>query len=669
MNLVWSDWEDDPAEETSPYIDWLKTVTFDGAEVKDGISIAPLPVSRLALGEDGSGLCGSATSPAPLPEFARPPEGSVMADAPDIQLTWMPDSDCAIVGVIDSAIALSHARFRRIDGGTRFLAAWLQGARWRDGAAVPFGREVFRTEIDRLMFRATVGGTVDEAAFDRAAGVTDFDHARGDRRLENNATHGTHVADLAAGFDLRDPEMDQARRRLPIIAVGLPPRTSMGASGNFLEFFAIHAVAYIIDRADRIWRACGYGPDGGFPIVINLSYGLQAGPKDGHMLIEEVIRAANAAAAETGRVIRVILPAGNDLLSEGAAVFDVEGDQAQTLEWRLKPEDHTPNYAEVWSDVLNGAGGAQPKHALSLRLAPSGGPQSPAAPGRAGQRATLVDDADPDRPIARIYCRKHDNVPPGGQTSPPWHRVGYVLCTRPTLDEDRLAGAPAGVWNIAVSAGDGPPGARRGFAYVQSDQSLTFGSDTGLISTFAHPDFTAHDAAGRWIDAYDYPTDGSAPALTDTTPPMTRRGTLNTIASLAEARVIGSYRQSDGKPSTFSSAASSAVVGDGRAAPSALLPGEDGAARFGLLAAGSKSGSAAAFQGTSFSTALATRRIALAFLDWIDGGQQGDAPGTEAWFDAQATADEAAADWPGRTMPEKAGFGRLTAPATGRLQR
>ena len=48
----------------------------------------------------------------------------------------------------------------------------------------------------------------------------------------------------------------------------------------------------IIDRADRIWQACGYGPDGGFPIVINLSYGLKAGPKDGHMLIEEVIRAA-----------------------------------------------------------------------------------------------------------------------------------------------------------------------------------------------------------------------------------------------------------------------------------------------------------------------------------------------------------------------------------------
>ena len=44
--------------------------------------------------------------------------------------------------------------------------------------------------------------------------------------------------------------------------------------------------------ADRIWQACGYGPEGGFPIVINLSYGLKAGPKDGHMLIEEVIRAA-----------------------------------------------------------------------------------------------------------------------------------------------------------------------------------------------------------------------------------------------------------------------------------------------------------------------------------------------------------------------------------------
>ena len=670
MTLAWSPWQDDPSTDAglSPYIDWLKTVTFGGQEDKDGISIAPLPLSRLACGlEPGGRLCGDRESPAPLPGFARKPRDEEMAEAPDIQLTWMPDADSVIVGIIDSAIALSHARFRRIDGGTRFLAAWLQGGTWRSGAAVPFGRELFRTEIDRLMWRATVGGVIDESAFDRASGLTQFGHPRGDRRLETNATHGTHVADLAVGFDLRDSRQDEARRRLPLIGVGLPPRTSMGANGNFLEFFAIHALEYIIDRADRIWQACGYGPDGGFPIVINLSYGLKAGSKDGHMLIEEVIRAATRRGRELGRPIRVILPAGNDLLSEGVAEFDIVPRVPVTLDWRIRPEDHTPNFAEIWSEIQPGDGGPQPRHPLLAQVSPPLGPASPDGPGRAGQIATLTDTDAPDRPLARIYCRKHDNAAPTGPATHPWHRVGYYLCTAPTLEIDRMSGAPAGAWKLAVSGAE--PGAEHAYAYVQSDQTLTFGSITGLLSTFDHPDFQAVDERGRAIDACDYPLHDSDPVLTDLPPPITRRGTLNAIAGHSESRVIASYRATDGKPSTFSSAASSEPVGDGRAAPTVALPGQDGAARFGLLGAGSKSGSAAVMQGTSFSTALATRMVAMALLDWLDGGRKSDAPGSEGWFLKQAVAEEAEADWHGRVSAIKGGFGRLPAPPRGRLPR
>lgn len=671
MSLRWSAWEEDPssAEGLSPYIDWLRTTTFAGMDEKDGLSIAPLPVSPLACGmPPGHGLCGPRDTPAPLPLFARKPADEEVAEAPDIQLTWMPDSDCVIVGVIDSAIALSHARFRRIDGGTRFLSAWLQGGAWRKDAAVPFGRELFCTEIDRLMWGAKIGGVVDEAAFDRAAGLTQYGDPRGDRRLETNATHGTHVADLACGFDLRDATADEARRRIPTIAVGLPPRSSMGANGNFLEFFAIHAIEYIVDRADLIWKACGYGPDGGFPIVINLSYGLKAGPKDGHMPVEQVIRAVERHGAETGRPIRVILPAGNDLLSEGVAEFDLPEEGPVRLDWRIRPEDHTPNFAEIWSDLIPGGGGEAPAHPLSLSAAPPFGPESPCEEGRAGQMTTLSDDAHPPRPVARVYCRAHDNRPPCGSVAPDWHRVGYIVCTAPTLEIDRTGGAPSGRWKLALS-GSGAEAGRRAFAYVQSDQTLTFGSVTGLLSTFDHPDFEAVDESGRATDAYDYPTDGSQPRLTDHPPPITRRGTLNAIGSHSESRVIGSYRETDGRPSTFSSAASSEPVGDGRAAPTALLPGQEGAARFGILAAGSRSGSAVAMQGTSFSTALATRTVSLALLDWIDNARPGEAPGSRDWFEAQASTDESEASWPGKTASSKAGFGRLKAPVRGRVER
>ena len=95
MTLVWSGWEDDPSAGAglSPYIDWLKTVTFGGQEDKDGISIAPLPLSRLACGmEPGGPLCGDRESPAPLPGFARRPDGAEMVSGVSTAArgSWLP---------------------------------------------------------------------------------------------------------------------------------------------------------------------------------------------------------------------------------------------------------------------------------------------------------------------------------------------------------------------------------------------------------------------------------------------------------------------------------------------------------------------------------------------------------------------------------------------------
>ncbi|MDD9923604.1 MAG: S8 family serine peptidase [Boseongicola sp.] len=657
MTLSWSDWQNAPAsvDADAPYVDWFRTAVFGGSDEAEGLSLKPLPRAASVGGD---------LQPAPLPNFARPAPDTTVATNPRIELSWTPDADSVVVGVIDSAIALSHARFRRIDGGTRFLSAWLQAGDWRNGAAVPFGRELFRTEIERLMFHARRGDAIDEAAFDRAAGLTQFGHARGDRRLEEAGTHGTHVADLAAGFDLRDSSLDEARRRIAMIGVGLPPRSCIGASGNFLEFYAIHAIDYILDRADRIWNACGFG-DGSFPVVINLSYGLQAGPKDGQMLIEKVIAAAAARAASEDRVIRVVLPVGNDLLSEGAAEFNLASGQSSSLDVRVRPSDLTPNFVEVWSDEINGSPNPQSRHTASIAMSPLGtNIPGPSGPGQPGQIATLTNSDRPDVPLARIYVTAHDDEPLNGDPSQK-HRIAYVICTCPTQESPIGLTAPAGAWTLQLTS-EAQDQDTKVWAYVQSDQSLTFGSETGLAPTFAHPDFDMYDSTGRFIDAYSYePT----PVLTDVTPPIQRLGTMNAIAHTEAARVIGSYRLTDGKPSIFSSAARTDAVGQGRVAPSALLPGEDGAARFGLIGAGSKSGSVIAMAGTSFSTALATRRIALELLNWIDNGRVGNAPGDEAWF-AQITPNEDQnAQWPGATEPAKAGFGRMDGPETGRIAR
>ena len=649
MTLEWSGWTDDPTLDDfmTPYIHWQKEVIFDGLPEKDGLALEPpLPLSKMA-----AKLSGKTHQRVALPNFARPGPDEANEEDPLIRLTWMPDPDCAIVGVIDSGIALSHARFRRLDGGTRFLSAWLQGGEWRSDRDLPFGRELFRTEIDQLMFRAVSAGAIDEAQFDREAGVTQFFHARGDRRLENNVTHGTFVADLAAGYDLRHSHEDELRRRLPMIAVGLPPNPSMGASGSSLEFFAAQAIEYIIRRADRIWDACDHPKGGAFPIIINLSYGLEAGPKDGHMLIEQLIRAVNEKADKHGRPIRVILPAGNHNLVQGCAKFEFGETRKQSIDWRVQPEDQTPNFVEIWSDVLTGDAPDGQTHPLGVCLAPQSGPASTATPGQDGQINTLNLDG---KAVARIYCRRHDS----GEG---WHRMAYLLCTAPTRKTDRGIAAPAGRWSIDLES----EGDTIGFGYVQSDQSLTYNGDTGLLSYFDDPNYQRYDEWGRIIDTASYP-DGE---ITDVTLPTRRRGSLNAIASLAEARVIGSYRASDGKPSDYSSSGTREAVGDGRTEPTCLLPGEEGPATFGLMAAGARSGTAAFMSGTSFSTALATRAVSQAMLDWIDAGRNGEAPGTRAWFEDRVQDDELNAGWPGKTVSEKAGFGRMLAPSTGRVPR
>ncbi len=660
MTLSWTTWSDPAAESVGvpPYVDWYRTVVFGGNETKDGLSLAPLP---------SASSVGGATQPAPLPPFARPKVGDAVAAEPRIELSWTPDADTVIVGVIDSAIALSHARFRRIDGGTRILSSWLQAGTWRPGAAVPFGRELSQAEIERLMFQSKIGDTIDEDAFDRAATAQQFDHARGDRRLASGGTHGTHVADLAAGFDLRQAKFDDDRRRMGVIAVGLPPRSCIGANGNFLEFYAIHALDYILDRADKICEACGHD-EGSFPVVINLSYGLQAGPKDGKMLIEKVIDEANRRAESEGRVIRIVLPTGNDLLSEGSARMTLNR-EAKTLDWRIRPEDYTPNYAEVWSEDMDGPETPTTRHQIDIRLSPPGvASMGPVGGGRPGQIATLTDSSDPNRALARIYCISLDNAPLNGGGTATKHRVGYIVCTRPTQNASQMRNSPAGAWRLTLDPGEHTEDLTA-WAYVQSDQSLTFGSETGLTPTFAHPKFDVYDDTGRYIDAFSYPYDGSEPEKTDVTPPIRRIGTMNAIAHTEAARVIGSYRVTDGKPSIFSSAASKNTGGDGRDQPTALLPGEDGASRFGLMAAGSKSGSAYTMVGTSFSTALATRRIALELLKWVKGGRVGAPPGDEAWMRSLAKNENDAAGYPGRTKRRKAGRGRMKGVNTGRIAR
>jgi len=199
----------------------------------------------------------------PLPEFAMAPLGTnheVPKDLP--KRTEKPPRNTVITGIIDEGIALGHARFRQMNGdnptSTRLIGAWQQGARYGgpDGTSpqkVPFGHVLLQSEINDLLAAHSQNGWLDEEAFNLASGLTDRAEPMGVATLDRLVAHGTHVLDLAAGFDPAKTDAEILELR-PILAATLPRREAVGMSGTFLQFFVVYAMQWIVDMADELWE-------------------------------------------------------------------------------------------------------------------------------------------------------------------------------------------------------------------------------------------------------------------------------------------------------------------------------------------------------------------------------------------------------------------------------
>lgn len=685
MALTWTGWQPDPhAASRTPYVDWYIETDLRGTPAASGIEVrgVGLPgqartllfpaVQPAAAGGPPIAdkyISGHPVSDVPLPAFAWPPQGTPPATPPVPTLTTPPPADAVIVGIIDTALAPAHERFR-LGAGTRFLCAWQQGAAYVGQTWLPFGREIDQADID-----AAMAAHADEDAVNRALGLVKVDHARGDRSLALRASHGTHVLDLAAGFDPARPPPEAWR--LPIIGVTLPTGLTVGSSGTFLEFFVIHAIDHIVARADALWRASGHPASAkgaqGWPIVINLSYALAAGPKDGTSRIESFVTALVNWRRSAGlSPLRVVMPAGNDNLGRGHATLDfADTGDLHGIDWRVQPEDRSSNHAEIWSDIRPGTGATAKRHPFAVSVVPPGGPALTMAQGQDGQMCSLIDGAT-GRPVARLYCRKADDGLLTG--TPKWHRFVYVLCVAPTGGSVPAGSggapgpeAPAGAWRIALTR---KATTSRAILFVQTDQSLTLTGSAGRLSYFDHPGYRTVDDAGRRIDSASYPLDGAPPADTDGPGPVTRHNTLNALAGSPVIVTVSSYRASDGRPADYASTGRGFPRGSAASGPVAAMPSDDGYALSGLIGAGSQSGSALAIAGTSVATALATRRIAWALLGWhACGGSATSDTGNAAWLAKLAATAEASAGFPGRITAAKSGAGRIPAPETHRIGR
>ncbi len=680
----------------SPYVHWQKhldTLRNDPLSAPLSPHITPpgmasmLTASDAELGEysdvsDALGdLFGSEIGSALPPEAINrgfDPNASWLPDLSGFDDALIPPSDAVITGVIDSAIALGHARFLQKSGqSTRFLAAWQQSAPCPSATTsnLPFGRELLAPDINDLLATHSQNDVLDEEAFNHAAGLVDLAATRGQRELNYDVAHGTHVADLASGFDIASEDVTEAQlQKRPLIAVGLPNRFGIGSSGNYLEYYVIHAIERIIDLADALWKR-GYEAEHdpakakGFAIVINLSYGLQAGPKDGTMALEQYLSAkVHERLANGWSPLRLVLPAGNTNLEKGNALARISSDHlAQQgnefqLDWRLVPEDQTANFLEVWSGDLDGPLTSPP---LQIALIAPDGQQTALSAGPHGHYLDLSR-------YARIYARvvrKTIDGPGGTQTVV--FRHTYTICAAPTLEYTPGAAiAPSGRWHVDVKViGAEYAAGLDVYFHVQSDQSITPGLTNGRLSYLDSEAYQAFDDSALSRDTYTFSDETLTPDQADLEPlnrfgPLQRKGALNAIATMTDAIVIAGFQESDGRPADYSGTGFAPPDrAGGRAAPTASFCTDDGPAHQGVLAAGSRSGATVVMQGTSFASATATRYVAEALFSWAGETDWRDYPGgPEHIFELAGVADVAR---PNRryVFDTKSGGGRIsTAP-------
>ena len=256
--ISWQAWADhDPSFEDA-YVEWFHDLHGDRRGAKPEFLRQVLPA-----GFDG--FSPAQTSSEGEPQVFLAPDYMVNESFASwwgeqaAPTGWLPSAqafdypqigeDDLVVGIIDVGLAMGHRCFRREDGSTRVLGAWLQGAevkRQSCGAPLiphlPLGAHLFAQEIDEKLAahsgEGDLTGSLDQDGFNRAVGLVDFNRAAGDRDLAHRVAHGTHVMGLAAGADPFDAIERKFSRKVRILTVSLPPSFAYGEGGAMLDLLS-----------------------------------------------------------------------------------------------------------------------------------------------------------------------------------------------------------------------------------------------------------------------------------------------------------------------------------------------------------------------------------------------------------------------------------------------
>lgn len=516
---------------------------------------------------------------------------------PVFQPAHWPD-ETVVIGIIDDGIAFAHEQFKVSNGTTRVQYFWRQdGVCESSGSTVGYGSELCKLShkgsrgIDDLLKDHLQADLVDEEALYRQAGVADFgdsDH----KALAWQRSHGTHVLYHAAGYDPSSNRVDR-----PIVAVQLPVSVTANTSGSNLRSYTLDAITYILDRADRL-----AGKGRSFPVVINFSYGMIAGPHDGTLEIEQTI---DALAASRAAPVRVVLPSGNANLSRCHARFKIAGIGTQKLlHWRVQPDDLTATFMEIWlphdhREVSN-------RSRVTIQIRTPFGETSPELTETVGEGAKLVSNGA----VVGSVCYTRRPFPT--------ERGVFAIALDPTArlgDEldSPTSTAPSGLWTITIT-NTALEDDEEVNAWIQWDDVIYGYPRRGRQSYFEAECYVRFDpVSGDIVDA-----DPSGDTCH-----VRRIGTINAIATGRNSIVVGGVQQKDLRSPKYSASGPASPTRrhpPHRIGPDAACVTDDSRIHAGILGSGSRSGSMVLMSGTSVAVPQIVRLVA----DMLADGNPGD---------------------------------------------
>ena len=464
------------------------------------------------------------------------------------------------IGLIDAGCPFLNEAFTTAYG-TRVAALWDQGAHhparppshkktgwpWTATQHFDHGRELGPDALNEIAKASRSGQQLEETLIYR--GIDYLIDYQDERRRVWYGTHGGHLLDIAAGKV--DPLAKTAETDPAAVAnlvfVDLPMSTAMDSSGGSLS-------AHLLDGVRYILSVCKPGS----PVVVNISYGAQAGPHDGSTLLEEAL---DELLEHVPKNLAIVLAAGNARQLSGHARRTVCFERSALLRVMLPPGDMTDSFVEVWFDPPETG-------ALQSRVR---SPNQQWSPWVSAGKEVAVRSEDTNAEVVALL-RQDDTVPNG-------RRSMVLLAVCATAQPRELPGALAepGVWEIEIQWIDAPNTAQ-GRAGVP-------------IEAWIERDDPARNSGADRPHFLDQECDDD-------------RNTLSNIASGARTLRVGGFNLA-----TRQAAPYSALGPAGIDLPNVLAACEEDEASPTIAAAATRSSEVVRLNGTSVAAPVLARRL------------------------------------------------------------